>query len=65
MGWVFQFIGHGFEGKPPKCLSDWRFLFVGLRWWQHVRGPVAFEGERIGRSGKGGVMLLVLPQCRL
>lgn len=33
LGWIFQFVGHGFEGKPPEFLRDWRFLFVGLRWW--------------------------------
>jgi uncharacterized membrane protein YGL010W len=33
VGWVFQFIGHAFEGKPPEFLHDWRFLLVGLRWW--------------------------------
>jgi uncharacterized membrane protein YGL010W len=32
-GWIFQFIGHYFEGKPPEFFKDWRFLFVGLRWW--------------------------------
>lgn len=32
-GWVLQFIGHWFEGKPPAFLSDWRFLFTGLKWW--------------------------------
>lgn len=32
-GWVFQFIGHAFEGKPPEFCHDWRFLFVGVRWW--------------------------------
>ncbi len=32
-GWVLQFIGHYFEGKPPEFLKDWRFLLVGLRWW--------------------------------
>jgi len=32
-GWVFQFVGHAFEGKPPEFFRDWRFLFVGLRWW--------------------------------
>ena len=32
-GWVFQFVGHAFEGKPPEFFHDWRFLFVGLRWW--------------------------------
>ena len=33
IGWIFQFIGHAFEGKPPEFFKDWRFLFVGLRWW--------------------------------
>jgi len=33
LGWVFQFVGHAVEGKPPEFLKDWRFLFVGLRWW--------------------------------
>ncbi|MHB1846862.1 MAG: Mpo1-like protein [Deltaproteobacteria bacterium] len=33
VGWIFQFIGHGFEGKPPEFFKDPRFLFVGLRWW--------------------------------
>ena len=32
-GWIFQFVGHWFEGKPPEFFRDWRFLFVGLRWW--------------------------------
>ena len=32
-GWIFQFVGHAFEGKPPEFFKDWRFLFVGLRWW--------------------------------
>ena len=32
-GWLLQFIGHAFEGKPPEFLRDWRFLFVGFRWW--------------------------------
>ena len=33
VGWVLQFIGHAFEGKKPEFFKDWRFLFVGLRWW--------------------------------
>jgi uncharacterized membrane protein YGL010W len=33
IGWILQFIGHFFEGKPPEFLRDWRFLLVGLRWW--------------------------------
>jgi len=33
VGWVFQFVGHWFEGKPPEFFHDWRFLLVGLRWW--------------------------------
>ena len=33
IGWIFQFVGHAYERKPPEFLKDWRFLFVGLRWW--------------------------------
>jgi hypothetical protein len=33
IGWILQFIGHAFEGKRPEFLHDWRFLFVGVRWW--------------------------------
>jgi uncharacterized membrane protein YGL010W len=36
-GWVFQFVGHAFEGRPPEFFKDWRFLFVGLRWWLKSR----------------------------
>jgi len=39
VGWVLQFVGHAFEGKPPEFFHDWRFLFVGLRWWfAKIRG---------------------------
>ena len=33
VGWVLQFIGHAFERKEPEFFHDWRFLFVGVRWW--------------------------------
>jgi uncharacterized membrane protein YGL010W len=33
IGWILQFVGHAFEGKPPEFFKDWRFLFVGVRWW--------------------------------
>ena len=40
-GWILQFVGHAFEGKPPEFFHDWRFLFVGLRWWvAKIRGRV-------------------------
>ena len=32
VGWILQFVGHYFEGKPPEFFKDYRFLFVGLRW---------------------------------
>jgi len=39
IGWGFQFLGHAVEGKPPEFMKDWRFLFVGLRWWvAKIRG---------------------------
>lgn len=41
LGWILQFVGHAVEGKPPEFLRDWRFLFVGLRWWiKKMRGRV-------------------------
>lgn len=33
LGWVFQFVGHMVERKPPEFFKDWRFLLVGVRWW--------------------------------
>jgi uncharacterized membrane protein YGL010W len=40
-GWIFQFVGHAFERKPPEFFKDWRFLFVGLSWWlAKMRGRV-------------------------
>ena len=33
VGSSFQLVGHAVEGKPPEFFHDWRFLFVGLRWW--------------------------------
>ena len=39
VGWILQFVGHYFEKKPPEFFKDWRFLFVGMRWWlQHING---------------------------
>jgi uncharacterized membrane protein YGL010W len=39
IGWVFQFVGHAFERKWPEFFRDWRYLFVGLRWWfAKIRG---------------------------
>jgi len=37
VGWIFQFVGHAFEGKRPEFFKDLRFLFVGLRWWFEKR----------------------------
>ena len=33
IGWTLQFVGHAFERKEPEFFHDWRFLFVGVRWW--------------------------------
>jgi uncharacterized membrane protein YGL010W len=39
VGWVFQFVGHAFEGKAPEFFQDWHFPFVGVRWWwAKIRG---------------------------
>ena len=33
LGWICQIAGHLLEGRPPEFFKDWRFLFVGMRWW--------------------------------
>lgn len=39
IGWTLQFVGHAFERKEPEFFHDWRFLFVGVRWWlAKIRG---------------------------
>src|SRR2546426_12082125 len=48
VGWIFQFVGHWYEKKPPEFLKDWRFLFVGLPWWFAQGGGRA--RERAGRQ---------------
>ena len=41
VGWILQFVGHAVEGTPPEFFRDWRFLFVGARWWlAKIRGRV-------------------------
>lgn len=43
-GWIFQFVGHAFERKPPEFFKDWRFLFVGMRWWLKRVVPIRSQG---------------------
>lgn len=39
IGWLLQFVGHAFEGKPPEFFRDRRFLRIGLLWWfRKIRG---------------------------
>ncbi|MCP5464827.1 MAG: DUF962 domain-containing protein [Deltaproteobacteria bacterium] len=33
LGWVLQFIGHAFEGKPPAFFKNPIHLLVGPVWW--------------------------------
>lgn len=35
VAWVFQFIGHGIEGKKPSFLKDVQYLLVGPAWLLH------------------------------
>lgn len=32
-GWILQFIGHAFEGKPPAFLKHPRALLIAPLWW--------------------------------
>ncbi|HBF13012.1 MAG TPA: DUF962 domain-containing protein [Deltaproteobacteria bacterium] len=33
VGWIFQFVGHAFEGKPPAFFSHPAYLIAGIGWW--------------------------------
>lgn len=33
LGWILQFIGHAFEGKPPSFFRDPKFLLMGPTWY--------------------------------
>jgi uncharacterized membrane protein YGL010W len=32
IGWIFQFIGHFFEGNPPSFFKNPVFLLIGPLW---------------------------------
>lgn len=32
-GWILQFVGHAFEGKPPAFFRNPVYLLVGPVWW--------------------------------
>lgn len=32
LGWILQFVGHWFEGKPPAFFSDPFYLLIGPVW---------------------------------
>jgi uncharacterized membrane protein YGL010W len=54
LGWILQLVGHAYERKPPEFLKDWRFLFVGLRWWfAKVRGRDARSRDASGTGCRG------------
>ena len=36
VGWVFQFIGHAYEGKAPAFLTNLLHLLVGPLWVAHI-----------------------------
>ncbi|HKY63324.1 MAG TPA: DUF962 domain-containing protein [bacterium] len=39
VGWIFQFVGHAVEGKPPAFFSNPVYLLVGPMWLvKKIRG---------------------------
>jgi uncharacterized membrane protein YGL010W len=35
-GWIFQFVGHAYEGKKPAFLTNLVHLLVGPLWVAHI-----------------------------
>lgn len=44
VGWVFQFVGHAFEGNQPAFFKSPLYLLVGP-WWL-IRRALEFTGLR-------------------
>lgn len=44
LGWIFQFIGHAFEGNKPSFLSNPVFLLVGPLWT--IRRALGLERKK-------------------
>jgi uncharacterized membrane protein YGL010W len=36
VGWIFQFVGHAYEGKKPAFLTNLLHLLVGPLWIGHI-----------------------------
>lgn len=52
LGWIFQFIGHAFEGNKPSFFSNPIYLLIGPVWWLRKRlgmdkgaAPAELAGE--------------------
>lgn len=43
LGWIFQFIGHAFEGNKPSFLSNPVFLLIGPLWT--IRRALGLEAK--------------------
>lgn len=51
VGWIFQFIGHWIEGKPPAFFKNPTFLLIGPLWW--VKKLFGLEGKPNESGPKG------------
>ncbi len=36
LGWIFQFVGHAYEGKKPAFLTNLVHLLIGPLWVAHI-----------------------------
>jgi uncharacterized membrane protein YGL010W len=46
LGWILQFAGHWFEGKPPAFFSNPVYLLIGPVWWVKKRFRKDDDAER-------------------
>jgi uncharacterized membrane protein YGL010W len=63
VGWVWQFVGHIYEGRKPAFVDDLRGLLVGpmfmvaeagfgLGAWQALRGAIDAEAGPVARQNR-------------
>ena len=52
VGWIFQFIGHAYEGKAPAFLTNLLHLLVGPLWVARARCVALRRRDQRGHRGR-------------
>ncbi len=54
VGWIFQFVGHAFEGNMPSFFRDPRYLLVGPMFFVNKVKSLRFRRQTRDQGVQGG-----------